>query len=155
MKFLFWCLSALLISCAKPNYPVSSSPENGKQQVVPTHNDPANPAQCSLFFKTSHLCLSYKWAANPKANEMSSMTFQFYVQEKPAVFVTPSQSVNVQLWMPSMGHGSSPVKVSKNTDNSYKAENVFFVMPGTWEIRFQLKAEQDVVEQVVDKITIQ
>lgn len=49
--------------------------------------------------------------------------------------------LTVQLWMPSMGHGSSPVKITQLGVNKYKVTEAFFVMPGTWEVRVTFKHE--------------
>lgn len=47
----------------------------------------------------------------------------------------------VQLWMPSMGHGSSSVKITQLGVNKYKVTEAFFVMPGAWEVRVTFKLE--------------
>jgi hypothetical protein len=57
--------------------------------------------------------------------------------------------VAVVLWMPSMGHGSSPVSVAKIDVGTYRASQVFFTMPGDWEIRIQRLVNGAVVEQAV------
>ena len=41
------------------------------------------------------------------------------------------------LWMPSMGHGSSPTRVERLDTGTYRASEVFFVMPGEWELKFE------------------
>ncbi len=47
--------------------------------------------------------------------------------------------VSVLLWMPSMGHGSAPVKLDKLGPAQFRVTNVYFIMPGDWEIRLSLK----------------
>ncbi len=152
LVFKVFLLSLLVFSCAKPNY---QEPAKITENQKPDPVTPNEPAKCHYFFQASHLCLSFKWLTQPKANEMASLTFNIYVQEKPTEFVDPKNEVNIQLWMPSMGHGSSPVTLVKTEAGRYKTENIYFVMPGEWEIRFQLKEEQSVIEQVVEKITVQ
>lgn len=44
----------------------------------------------------------------------------------------------VYLWMPSMGHGSSPVKVNRISTGIYEVTDVYFIMEGDWEIRIKL-----------------
>jgi hypothetical protein len=63
-------------------------------------------------------------------------------------------NVEVELWMPSMGHGSSPVTVTKISDTHFLATEVFFIMPGPWEIRINWKDGTNVVDQTVFDITI-
>ncbi len=43
--------------------------------------------------------------------------------------------MNVVLWMPAMGHGSSPVKTELFAVNHYKVTQAYFIMPGQWEVR--------------------
>lgn len=53
--------------------------------------------------------------------------------------------VAVQLWMPSMGHGSSPVQLDRianakgNFDTAvYRVSKMNFIMEGEWEVRVTL-----------------
>lgn len=53
--------------------------------------------------------------------------------------------VSVELWMPDMGHGSSPTQVKRATDESgqvipgaFIVSNVYFIMGGKWEVRVTL-----------------
>lgn len=43
--------------------------------------------------------------------------------------------MKVVLWMPSMGHGSSPVTLTKVGVNKYQVTEAYFMMPGQWEVR--------------------
>jgi hypothetical protein len=58
-------------------------------------------------------------------------------------------NVSVALFMPSMGHGSSPITVERLDVGTYRAKNVFFTMAGNWEIQFMLKAGDAVTDQAV------
>ena len=46
-------------------------------------------------------------------------------------------SFGVKLWMPGMG-GSFPVTLEKIADGVFLASEVFFTMPGYWDIHFQV-----------------
>lgn len=59
------------------------------------------------------------------------------------LFATPQ----VVLWMPSMGHGSTPTQTAWADQGTYRTTNVFFTMPGDWEIRFQVKNGSEVVDE--------
>ena len=53
--------------------------------------------------------------------------------------VDPNAQISVaKLWMPDMGHGSSPTRLVRAGDACTKVERVSFVMEGTWEIRVSL-----------------
>lgn len=62
--------------------------------------------------------------------------------------------LHVYLWMPSMGHGSSPVKISKVSQGEYEVSDAYFIMGGKWEIYFQLLKNKDVVDEVVLPISL-
>lgn len=49
--------------------------------------------------------------------------------------------LTVALWMPDMGHGSSPVTLTQFGVNKYKVTQAFFIMPGHWEVRVNFKLE--------------
>ncbi len=76
-----------------------------------------------------------------------------WVPENPAV-VGPESKLQVQwlnaadqavdidgdfrvvLFMPDMGHGSSPTKIAKLSEpGHYQVSKLYFTMPGTWEVR--------------------
>lgn len=60
------------------------------------------------------------------------------VNEIRACGVGAEQISGVQLWMPDHGHGSVPTRVSDTDDAPcVMVENVLFVMPGRWELRFE------------------
>lgn len=55
---------------------------------------------------------------------------------------------SVFLWMPSMGHGSSPVTLKKLDTGIYDVSDVYFIMDGDWQIRIQLKNNETILEEV-------
>ena len=59
----------------------------------------------------------------------------------------PNQ-LHVYLWMSSMGHGSSPVKIKKLSTGEYEVSSVYFIMGGTWEVHVELLKQDDVVDEV-------
>lgn len=58
------------------------------------------------------------------------------------------------LFMPDMGHGSSPTKVEKISESSFKVSRMYFTMPGLWEIRLTIKNENGVKETKVFTIQL-
>ena len=58
------------------------------------------------------------------------------------------------LWMPSMGHGSSPVTIKKIATGVYDISDVYFIMDGDWQIRVQLKNGATVTEEMDFNYTI-
>jgi hypothetical protein len=52
------------------------------------------------------------------------------------------------LWMPSMGHGSSPVTINKIATGIYDVTDVYFIMDGDWQIKVQLKNGTSILEEL-------
>ncbi|MBI2394880.1 MAG: FixH family protein [Deltaproteobacteria bacterium] len=52
-------------------------------------------------------------------------------------------NVEVIVWMPSMGHGApnDPTLVEKG-DGNYRVEDVYFSMPGTWELTVNVTSDR-------------
>jgi hypothetical protein len=69
-------------------------------------------------------------------------------------FEDPSEQLHVFLWMPSMGHGSSPVTLTKIAPGEYDVTNVYFIMGGKWQVKFQLISNGKVVDETVLNYTI-
>lgn len=85
------------------------------------------------------------------------MTLRLFTQESPDNFpllVDPKKEIKVVLWMPSMGHGSSPVTVENLKTGTYRASNIYFVMPGEWEIKFQIITNPNEIDEVVLPFTL-
>ena len=143
MKLALVLLFAPLFACAQPNY----------QDAKPLANESKpGTAACPLFFKTQDICANYDWIAKPTEDDMGKFTLKFWNRADSAP-VNPALTVKVILWMPDMGHGSSPIKLTNQAAGEYLAENVFFSMRGEWQIRFQLKNAQAVVEEQIADVT--
>lgn len=120
------------LGCAKPNYQ-DGRRENFEQKTGET---------CS---QKSDLCYQITWEKMPTENEVGSFQIQFNQDLK--------QAPAVVLWMPDMGHGSSPVKVEAISKSLYRIKDVFFVMPGAWQIKIQIK-NGTAVDEIIQDIQI-
>ena len=134
----------MTIGCAKPNY----------QDPLSALNSTVSTKAFTLYSNYHQLIVQLEFKNAPKDSEMNTFSLKFYSAADPQTSVEINQDVKVILWMPSMGHGSSPVKVQKINSGLYQATQVYFIMPGDWEIRIQLKEQDNVVEQIVQKINI-
>jgi hypothetical protein len=138
-----WLAFFLLCACAKPNYVTSNTSGDGGFQT--------KPSKCEAQFAAQN-CVSLAWEKMPSETETGSFVFKVFhanaLDGSPVVEDLPGD-LAVVLWMPSMGHGSSPVKVQRLDVGTYRATQVFFPMKGVWEIRFQLKDRNDVKDQAV------
>lgn len=98
-----------------------------------------------LVFKNNTLHIHAHFPVMPVAGAKTSLV----LEAKNAQTHQPTEindQIEVKLWMPSMGHGSSPTVVQRATDSSgkiipgtFNVNNVFFVMSGNWEIWITLK----------------
>lgn len=64
------------------------------------------------------------------------------------------KTLHVFLWMPDMGHGSAPVKLTRLGDGEYQVSDVQFIMGGKWEIKFQLKDGSQVLDEVIVPLSL-
>lgn len=134
-------LSVFLGACAQPNYSSDSTLAGGGQGSLNS---------CSLRLPQSGHCLAWQWEKKP-TNEA---TGSFVLITSSGVLQDPPGRLEIVLWMPSMGHGSTPVTVTRLSQGVYRADEVFFIMPGEWEIRFQWKDGEVIREEAIQKITI-
>ena len=145
MKY-YLILFLLCCGCAKPNY-----------QVTPMQQGPQAVGDEGFRLFSNYLGLHVKivFEKGPNSGEENLFTILFHTSTD-ATPVAVNEAISVVLWMPSMGHGSSPVKVQKVADGVYRASQVYFIMPGDWEIRLQIKNQEtsNVVEQITHKLDI-
>ena len=134
---------AATVACAHPNY---------QEEVAPL-NDHKPASTCALSYANG-LCVDITWEVQPTEDAAGSFLLKFYSANTPEVAMDPQSKVSVVLWMPAMGHGSSPVTVTQVSQGVYRATNVFFVMPGAWEIRIKLKNDKNETTEVVQAINI-
>ena len=138
----------ILAGCARPNY--ASSPAlalgNGNQQGT----------VCQARFASGH-CVSYAWEILPTEEETGALVFKTYRENRfdgSPVMDNMTGAPALELWMPSMNHGSSPVAVEEIDVGTYRAKNVFFTMKGEWELRFQRKNGDDVLDQAIISLSL-
>ena len=74
-------------------------------------------------------------------------------QEGVGTFNGPYQDLPgdlaISIFMPAMGHGSSPVKITKLAVGEYEVSEINFFMGGTWEVKFQNKESGHVHDESV------
>lgn len=130
----------LLSGCADPTYvnETNSSPRGQSKLGL----------ECATKFTKSGHCILITWVKKPTETEKGEFTFRafnFEGEDNFPVKADLESTPDVLLWMPSMGHGSSPTVVTPLGGGLYRATDVFFIMPGEWQIKFQLKATDKTV----------
>lgn len=124
----------LMSACARPEY-VDNTDINIPQSQTEQEDS------CPLAFPNEKICASMHWLKAPTSSDFSEFELHFSDE------VTPS-SLSVILWMPSMGHGSSPVKIEPLGDGKFRIHRVYFIMPGDWEVRVYLKNGPTILDQI-------
>jgi hypothetical protein len=141
-------VSLTFLACAKPNYAEaqnqSGSGANGANSKLNT--------QCPYELTKFQTCVDLQWVNGPKESEEGIFQLKFWNQS--GVAVDPEKSLSVILWMPDMGHGSSPVTLQKTALGAYTVSKVYFIMSGAWEIRVQIKEGKNVLDQVIVPVSI-
>ncbi len=126
MQKLIILFSLLIISCGKSPLLMKKNPleVNGNSNY-----------ESIKFFKTLNHQLTINWLS--PINTTDSGHFLLISKNNLKSEDIP-RNFEVYLWMPSMGHGSSPVKVNRISAGIYEITDVYFIMEGDWEIRIKL-----------------
>lgn len=141
-------LACLVGACADPKYLSSSPPIGGGPE--------SKLNVCQARFASGY-CASIAWVKYPTETDFGSFLFKTFRPNKgdgSAFPVDLGGTPTVVLWMPSMGHDSSPVQVEQLDVGTFRATDVFFVMKGQWEIRIQLKVGNEIKDQAIIPITL-
>ncbi len=137
----FMLMSALmfssLVACANPDYVSNVKKENITEG-------------CTVRFNKLETCGLIEWINAPAKKQDSN--FMFVLDGALEKF--SHATLEVELWMPSMGHGSAPTVVRKINASTFDVSNVHFIMGGDWEIRFTLKEGALVLDEAIFSIDI-
>lgn len=138
LKLLTLSLSLyfVFVGCAKPNYAA-----DGKDT---SFSGKPGTGRCTAEASTGSICIKVTWESLPTETQFGSFVFTLSDLATDRLDLTDHNQISVVLWMPSMGHGSSPVNVEKIAPGIYRAEKVFFNMKGDWEIQFKIGPSQAV-----------
>ena len=88
------------------------------------------------------------WIHAPVVNENSA--FELQLNEE----LLPNEILEIELFMPSMGHGSSPVVIEKVNALNYFVDEVYFIMPGDWEVRIYKKLNGKVKDDFIIRLNL-
>lgn len=145
MKKIFLVGVALVLTaCAQPK---KEEPKSSKDRPTGTTEGQSSENK----FDYTNLQFVWRWQRDPFNDTEGVMFVRFYIPSVIDGFLEPANvpgSFQLQLWMPDMGHGSVDTIVEHQKDpagnevvGAYKIRNIYFIMPGKWELRFQLVAE--------------
>lgn len=122
--------TAFVSGCAKPTS--NSTPNTATTQK-------ASPGACVASFPIAGLCVHMTWEVAPAEGNEGQFLFYYTSQAAIAPVVSDEAGITskVKLWMPSMGHGSSPITVERIQGGVMRAKDVNFIMEGDWELHFE------------------
>jgi hypothetical protein len=122
---------------------------------------------CDLEFKKTKYCGKIEWIIPPKSVEMvtekdkSEFILNIIPEKASSKQFNSNYNVSVKLFMPSMGHGSHPTQVIQEVDQAgnkiqdrYRVKNVYFTMPGDWEIRVDLKRDGKIIDSAISSFVL-
>jgi len=138
-KIVFFLIIFTLAGCGK-------SPLLNK--VGKNLNEVKGGSLLSEQFPKIQIGFSMDWIVSPALDELSS--FELKLERE----LTPSQHLNVYLWMPEMGHGSSPVEVQQINSTNYIFSELAFIMPGLWVLHVEVLENNQVLDQWQKSITL-
>ncbi len=149
MKIIFALTLAILAigasSCARPHFAAKKNNNDDTKK--------REKLSCDARFRSGE-CLGLSWLTQPTESEAGSFVFKTFRQSLDqtalvTMAVVPTSPITVRLFMPSMGHGSSPVAVTPTAPGDYRATNVYFSMHGEWQIIFELKKNGQVIDAAI------
>lgn len=98
------------------------------------------------------LRLTAIWQVSPSLNEQGRLMV-LLSDEAGSRSGTPLE-FNAFLWMPTMGHGSFPITITKIDEGIYELTDIFFTMPGVWDIHFELINKTKIIDEVKWELNI-
>ena len=153
----------ILLALASSGFACGNSPlfnhstESSTHANAPIDRAPAPAGDCPLEFPKSGLCASITWDSALSSENENTATLRFWDKATGAEagpYRDAQGEVAVMLWMPAMGHGSSPVTVSAQGAGVYEVSKAYFIMPGAWDVRVQIKQNHQLFEQAVLSVNL-
>jgi hypothetical protein len=130
----------------------------GLMSFAPFASSQDHDAMAGHLIFSSGLHAHLFWEQGPQGTGESIMRIEFMNGATHAP--TEIKSVpSVSLFMPDMGHGSSPTALQRVLDERgqvkvgvYRVLNMYFVMAGNWEVRVQLNNQDGSAETQILKV---
>lgn len=95
-------------------------------------------------FKTTGQEIKLNWLTDLNTNGEGRAIV--ILAKNGSVFSEEGFTLGAYLWMKSMGHGSSPIIVTKISEGIYQLSDIYFTMTGSWQLHLTLNQGNKVVE---------
>lgn len=126
----------IFTSCGRSPLLKELSKENGNLQAMETLRK----------FNTTSQNIQLNWITGINTNEEGKAII--ILTKNGAVYDDSTYSLGAYLWMKSMGHGSSPVVITKLANGVYQISELYFSMPGDWQLHLTLNKNNSKLEDV-------
>ncbi len=87
----------------------------------------------NLEFLGSDVMVDVLWRQGPVVLEESKLLVILKSNKNLEDF-----TIEAKIWMPSMNHGSYPIKVTKLAAGVFELSDIFFTMKGDWDLELKL-----------------
>lgn len=99
-------------------------------------------SQQSCLVLTEEVCAELSWKIGP-STKVENKAVLLFKNIKTKEIVSITSGLNAYLWMPGMGHGSSPIRIDYLEEGIVLLSTIHFIMPGEWELRLQLPGSDE------------
>lgn len=140
LKLLSILFLILIASCGKSPLQL----EKSKKAI--NESEGQAPLEASHVFKTTEQFITLSWLSPINSTDEGHLLI---IAKKNGIASDVPESFSVDLWMPSMGHGSSPVVIKKLGTGIYDVSEVYFIMDGDWQLRLRLKNGSTLIEEII------
>ncbi len=154
-SLILLALIAVLHGCAQPKYENSVAAGEGTSLT-------GQGQRMGVTFAAAGMQMAWRWEKDPVGTEEGILLVRTYRASAVDGHLEPSDvsgDLAMRLWMPDMGHGSSPTTVERLRDDqgvivpgAYRIRAVYFIMPGLWEMIFEIQQGGEVRDSA--KVTL-
>jgi hypothetical protein len=95
----------------------------------------------------AHYVVEYRWLNQLEVGDEVKMIIEFFDDQKKSKNFLGS--IEAYLWMPSMGHGSYPIQVTKISNSELQLSEIFFTMQGDWDLHLLFKENNKIHEEIL------
>lgn len=139
LKIIFFLSIFLIVGCGKP--PLLNKLKQESREIT---------GGLLLTERLSAINRSFdlKWTVQPSLDELSAFEIEL---DAP---LEEGQTLEAYIWMPDMGHGSSPIIINSSTPKKYEFTELAFIMPGLWVLHIEIFKDNKVIDQWQKSITL-
>lgn len=101
--------------------------------------------------KTTQQSLALNWLSPVNSTDEGHALL---IAKRNGIATDLPDQMKIFLWMPTMGHGSSPITIKKLGTGLYDLSQIYFIMDGFWQLRIQLKNGNEVIDEEIFEINI-